>query len=298
MTFERKYGVAATIDGVHLIERGAVDFKSNPTLATGDAKISKDGGALANLTTLPAVTPASSRCVRISLSATEMQAARIVVELIDQTSPKEWEDQVVIIETYGNASAQHAFDRDTANVTVESLEGTARVVQQLRVLNRPQPDEARVPVRLNELVERALVLTQKRGLDQRVEVVWEPGEGLEALPIMPLALQQVFHNLIVNAFQAMPEGGQLRVTTARTLQPDGVSIAFADTGCGIAPEMRTHLFDAFHSTKSEGVGLGLFISHNIVLQHEGRIEVESEVDQGTTFTIWLPRLPREQPSSP
>ena len=83
----------------------------------------------------------------------------------------------------------------------------------------------------------------------------------------------------------------MRVTTARTVQPDGVSIAFADTGAGIAPEMRPHLFDAFHSTKPEGVGLGLFISHNIVLQHEGRIEVESEADRGSTFTIWLPFCP-------
>ena len=112
----RKYNVAATIDGVPLVKRGSIDFKANPTLAAGDVKISKDGGAFANLTTLPAVTPASGEFVEIALSATEMQAARIAIKFIDQTAPKEWEDQAVLIETYGHASAAHEFDLDTASV--------------------------------------------------------------------------------------------------------------------------------------------------------------------------------------
>jgi hypothetical protein len=68
------------------------NFKSNPTLAAGDVKISKDGGALANLTTLPTVAPASSVLVTVSLSATEMNADVVSVVFIDQTSPKEWAD--------------------------------------------------------------------------------------------------------------------------------------------------------------------------------------------------------------
>lgn len=112
--FLRKYGAAATIDGLVLIAGNDTDYKSSPTLAAGDAKVSKDGGALANLATLPAVTPAASRLVRISLSSTEMEAARVVILLVDQTTPHEWEDQLVIIETYGHAGAAHAFDLDTA----------------------------------------------------------------------------------------------------------------------------------------------------------------------------------------
>ena len=115
MSFLRKYGVAATVDGIVLVTRGAMDYKSSPTLAAGDVTISKDGGAFANLTTLPVVTPAATTSVQASLSATEMQAARAVVRFIDQTSPKEWEDQEIILETYGNASAQHAFDLNTAS---------------------------------------------------------------------------------------------------------------------------------------------------------------------------------------
>lgn len=77
----------------------AGSFKSNPTLAAGDFKVSKDGGALANLTTLPAVSPAASVVVTLSLSATEMTADRVTVVGIDQTSPKEWADWAISIPT-------------------------------------------------------------------------------------------------------------------------------------------------------------------------------------------------------
>jgi hypothetical protein len=74
-------------------------FKSSPTIASGDFKVSKDGGALANLTTLPAVTPSGSVLVKIELSATEMTADSVAVVGIDQTSPKEWADFVLTIPT-------------------------------------------------------------------------------------------------------------------------------------------------------------------------------------------------------
>lgn len=77
----------------------AMSFKSNPTIAAGDFQVSKDGGALANLTTLPAVTPASSVMVKITLSATEMNADNVTIVGIDQTATKEWADMMVNIVT-------------------------------------------------------------------------------------------------------------------------------------------------------------------------------------------------------
>lgn len=74
-------------------------FKSNPTIAAGDWQISKDGGALANLATLPAVTPASSIWIKITLSATEMNADNVAIQGIDQTNPKEWDDYALNIVT-------------------------------------------------------------------------------------------------------------------------------------------------------------------------------------------------------
>jgi len=111
-----KYNQAADIY-IPLRTRASADLKSNPTLASGDAKVSKDGGAFANLTTLPAVTPASGIAVKVALSATELSAEFLFVQLVDQTNPKEWEDQVLLVYTYGHASARHAFDHDSATVS-------------------------------------------------------------------------------------------------------------------------------------------------------------------------------------
>jgi hypothetical protein len=108
----RKYNAAATIDGVVLKTAGAQNFQPNPTLAAGDVKISKDGGALANIAALPVVTPAGSRLVRVSLSAAELQAQRIAVLFVDQAGA-EWEDKIIVIETYRHASAAHALDLDS-----------------------------------------------------------------------------------------------------------------------------------------------------------------------------------------
>lgn len=107
LIFRRPYGAAATIDGVCLISKGLSDYQANPTLAAGDVQISKDGGAFANLATLPVVTPAAGIAVRVSMSATELTCARAVIKFIDQTAPKEWEDEVAIVETEGSTSAQH-----------------------------------------------------------------------------------------------------------------------------------------------------------------------------------------------
>ena len=101
-------------------------------------------------------------------------------------------------------------------------------------------------------------------------------------------MQQVFLNLMLNAVDAMPDGGRLQVSTSRTDQPDGVRISFTDSGVGIAPDVLPRIFDVFYSTKPDGLGLGLSISRDIVEQHGGRIEADSFLGEGTTFTVWLP----------
>jgi two-component system NtrC family sensor kinase len=121
-----------------------------------------------------------------------------------------------------------------------------------------------------------------------VEVVWEAGGDVPAIAAVPDRVQQVLLNLTLNAVDAMPGGGRLHIRTAPTGDPPGVEITFADTGSGIPPEQLDHLFEAFASSKQGGLGLGLYVSRNIVHEHGGRIEVESEVGSGTTFTIWLP----------
>jgi len=101
-------------------------------------------------------------------------------------------------------------------------------------------------------------------------------------------MQQVFLNLVLNAIEAMPGGGRLGVYTSRTSGPAGVSIAFADTGQGIEAQDLPHLFDPFYTTRARGLGLGLYVSHNVVEEHGGHIEVESRLGEGSTFAVWLP----------
>jgi two-component system, NtrC family, sensor kinase len=109
----------------------------------------------------------------------------------------------------------------------------------------------------------------------------------------PDQLQQVFVNLIVNAFQAMPKGGTLTLLAYEG--GDEARIAVKDTGCGISAENMNKLFTPFFSTKKEvkGVGLGLAVSYGIIQRFKGRIEVESKSGEGSTFTVCLP-LPRSE----
>jgi PAS domain S-box-containing protein len=100
-------------------------------------------------------------------------------------------------------------------------------------------------------------------------------------------LERVFLNLIKNAVQAMPNGGKLTLTTKET--NDFVEIVFTDTGLGILEENMTKLFAPLFTTKAKGIGMGLAICKKIVEEHDGTIDFESKVGQGTTFTIKLPK---------
>lgn len=115
MAFLRKYGVETTVV-FPLIERDAVDFEESASFGSGDARIMKDEGSPSNTSNTPA--NEGDGHYSITLTATEMQAARIMVLIRDQTDPKVWEDQAIVIETYGHASAQHALDLDDAELDV------------------------------------------------------------------------------------------------------------------------------------------------------------------------------------
>jgi PAS domain S-box-containing protein len=173
-------------------------------------------------------------------------------------------------------------------IATEELERAAGIVAQLRDLNRPAGSEEKEPTDVNLLLEHVLMLTREQCHRRGVEVVRDVTKDLPSLVLAPDRIQQAFLNLVLNAMEAMPDGGQLRVSTSRTGYPTGVSVSFADTGPGIALDTLSHLFDPFYTTKSEGLGLGLYITRNILEEHRGHIEVESLFGEGATFTVWLP----------
>jgi two-component system NtrC family sensor kinase len=118
-------------------------------------------------------------------------------------------------------------------------------------------------------------------------------EGLPPVRGVENQLVQVFLNLILNAMEAMPDGGSLWVATAHHAEREQVVVAFRDSGPGIPPEIREHLFEPFHTSKSSGTGLGLAISYGIIERHSGVIDVESPPEGGTTFIVRIPQQKEE-----
>jgi PAS domain S-box-containing protein len=174
------------------------------------------------------------------------------------------------------------------HIAVEELRRVARIVAQLRNLNRPSMPQERELTDINGLLQEVLTLSERDCARRGVQVTYRATDDLPSIPVAVDRVRQVFLNLVLNAVDAMPEGGQLEVTTSRTQQPDGVRVCFVDTGDGIAPDILPHIFEPFYSTKPEGLGMGLYISRDLVRGHGGHIAAESELGAGSRFTVWLP----------
>jgi len=138
----------------------------------------------------------------------------------------------------------------------------------------------------NQVLENALTLARNQLLIEGIKVNKELDSNLPKILADAQQIQQVFINIILNAFQAMPNGGELSVATYS--KDNFVEIKFIDTGTGITKEHLSKIFDPFFSGQKEGTGLGLSISHAIIQKHKGSIEVESEAGKGSTFTVKLP----------
>jgi len=106
-------------------------------------------------------------------------------------------------------------------------------------------------------------------------------------------ITQVFLNIIINAIEALPSGGDLWLETMLSEDGEWVLASFHDTGPGMSPDPIANLFEPFHTTKPTGTGLGLAISYGIVERHDGVIEASSQPGQGTVFTVKLPVHPGE-----
>jgi signal transduction histidine kinase len=143
------------------------------------------------------------------------------------------------------------------------------------------------------LVEEVLILTAKDLSKHHIEVETR-FEGRPKACVAPGQIEQILLNLIINARQAMPRGGRLRVSVHEAPESQLVEIRLADTGCGIPPEKLRLIFEPFYTTKEPdddghgGTGLGLSVCRQIIEQHKGRIRVESLVGKGSAFTVKLP----------
>jgi len=156
-----------------------------------------------------------------------------------------------------------------------------------RTLDFYRPSKGNVsPTQVNDVIEAVLALANKRLEHGHVRVQQHLSSDVPTLALVRDQLTQVFLNLVINAAEAMPDGGQLTITTA---QRDGwVCVSFRDMGPGIPAEEAGKIFEPFYTTKAAGTGLGLSVSYGIIERQGGRITVESQPGQGATLTVHLP----------
>jgi signal transduction histidine kinase/ActR/RegA family two-component response regulator len=161
-------------------------------------------------------------------------------------------------------------------------------VQGMLDFYRPSPNQHHV-TDIHQAIEDVLALANKRIERGRVRIVRAYDPNLPLINAAANQLKQVFLNLVINAVEAMPKGGELSIHTHVDPDQGWLSITFQDQGIGLSRQARLHLFEPFYTTKTKGTGLGLSISFGIVEQHGGTIEVESQRGQGSRFTVKLPQ---------
>ena len=184
-------------------------------------------------------------------------------------------------------------NRNFLELSEDEIERIVQVIARLRDLYRPRADVV-APVVLNDLVNNVLLLTSKQMEHHHVQIHTDLAPNLPQVHVVADQIKQVLLNLVLNAIDAMKQGGALVVrTVARVDAGDApvVDIMISDSGVGILPDQIPHIFDGLHTTKDRGMGLGLYTSKAIIERHMGRINVASTLGEGTTFTITLPIEP-------
>src|SRR5678816_1189965 len=180
----------------------------------------------------------------------------------------------------------------TISAQIERIE---RIVR--RMLDKTRFETELAPLDLNSVL-RKLCDAMEPALDKRnIRLVETFADNLPLMAGSSDRLQQLFLNLINNSLDAMPDGGEIQVRTSSEGKP-GIAVDFIDTGVGMTPEVMSHIFDPLYTTKDRGhgTGLGLVIVSQIVSEHGGRVEVESELGKGTRFRLTFSAIPNDVPA--
>jgi PAS domain S-box-containing protein len=173
------------------------------------------------------------------------------------------------------------------------LEMARKEVNRLGILVKSMLELARPsrgkPTRVNifDLITEVLALSNPSIQKNSIRVSTQLDEAMPAIVGVADQLKQVFLNLVLNAIESMPNGGNLDIR-AHSPKNGWLTVSIADSGNGIPADQLPHLFEPFYSTKTQGIGLGLSISHGILTTHGGRLTVESQIGKGSVFTVWLP----------
>jgi signal transduction histidine kinase len=176
---------------------------------------------------------------------------------------------------------------DHVEIIEQEIRRLDEVVQ--GVLKFTRPEELRLePVRVSVLLEEIRSVVEPEAQKSRIRIALDCGAGVPAVNGDAMMLRQAFLNLAINACQAMPNGGTLRMSCAPASN-GRVDVTVEDSGVGIPPENLSRIFDLYFTTKNKGTGIGLSMVYRIVQMHDGEVEVQSTPGRGTTFRVRLPR---------
>ncbi len=242
----------------------------------------------------------SQQLIRAEKLATIGQvAATVAHELNNILTPLLMYAKLIYRETAGDGSSEVAeFASQITNIANRASDMLRQLVDASR------NESARtIPVDVVKVITNALALLTPRISNQNITVEQRYPDHLPMIMGNPSQLEQVFINIALNAFDAMPNGGDFTITVrpsngqANSQTPSQfISVRLSDTGEGIATEHLGSVFEPFFTTKARGAGagLGLFVSYLIINQHNGAIEVESERGVGTTFIVKLPTIGKDE----
>jgi two-component system NtrC family sensor kinase len=174
----------------------------------------------------------------------------------------------------------------------EEVERLIDIVSRMLDFYRPSRGQ-RSPTDVNAIIENVLALAAKKLQRGNVTVYRQLARDLPFIHVVADQIKQVFLNMVINAIEAMPRGGELIITSRlengkEQQKKDWLRVSFADNGMGLTAEELQHIFEPFYTTKARGTGLGLSVSYGIVERHGGHIDVKSIPGKGTLFSVRLP----------
>jgi signal transduction histidine kinase len=170
-------------------------------------------------------------------------------------------------------------------ILIKEVNRLDTVVAEFLDFAKPKPPELKSS-KINDIILSVLKLTEHQIARARIDLKTKLEDSLPSVYVDPEQMKQVFLNLIINAVEAMPDGGVLEVGSHRN--GSEIVCTFSDTGTGIGKEQEENLFTPFFTSKTKGTGLGLAIAYRILESHKGKIRFSTKEDAGTTFTVCLP----------
>jgi signal transduction histidine kinase len=201
---------------------------------------------------------------------------------------------LVAIKTFTQLLPERLEDEEFRNHFLNIASGEVDRISALvtELLEFARPSEPKFELEnINEILDGMILLISSETKSKHIHIAKDYGTDLSPITIDREQMKQVFLNMLLNAIEATPGNGKIVVKTRSFIKPDGepyIQIEFTDNGCGIAPEYLEDIFTPFFTTKEKGSGLGLSISNQIIQDHKGYIDVESQLNKGTSFFINLP----------